>query len=197
MALLDFLFGKKEKQQQVPTISPEQQQLLSQLLSSINPDQFNLENSSLFGSGQNFLQSLLGGDTSQFEAPLMRQFKEQIIPGLAERFSGMGAGSQSSSAFQQALGGAGADLAERLGSLRGQLGLQALPQALGYAQAPGQRGLQQSQLGLGVRGFEPTIRPQSQGFLGSLLGGALGGLGGGLGTIGGLSLGRGLFGGMR
>jgi hypothetical protein len=69
-------------------------------------------------------QALLGqlgpeGD-ERFAAPFMRQFNEQIIPGLAERFSGLGAGSQSSSSFQQALGTSGADLSERLAAMSGQ-----------------------------------------------------------------------------
>jgi hypothetical protein len=189
MAFLDFLFGKKEKTQQLPTISPEQQNLLKQLLQMINPHQMDIGQQPTFQSGQNFLQQLLGGDTSEFEDPLMRQFQEQIIPGLAERFSGAGAGAQSSSAFQQALGGAGADLSERLASLRGQLKMQALPQALGYAQAPGQRGLQQAQLGLGTQSFENLLRPRTQGLLGGLLGGAGSGFGSGLGSM----LGRGIF----
>ncbi len=190
MAFLDFLFGKKEKKEQLPTISPEQQTLLKQLLQSINPQQLDIGRQPSFQAGENFLQQLLGGDTSEFEDPLMRQFQEQIIPGLAERFSGAGAGAQSSSAFQQALGGAGADLTERLASLRGQLKMQALPQALGYAQAPGQRGLQQAQLGLGTQSFENLFRPRTQGLLGSLLGGAGAGFGSGLGQLGSFGLGQ-------
>lgn len=187
MSLLDFLFGKKEKIQQLPTISPQQQQLLERLLSAINPQQLNVQRQPTFQAGQNYLQQLLGGDTSEFEAPLMRQFQEQIIPGLAERFSGAGAGGQSSSAFQQALGAAGSDLAERLGSLRGQLKLQALPQSLEYALAPGQRNLQTAGLGLGSSSFENLLRPRTSGLLGGLLGGASSGLGFGLGSL----LGRG------
>lgn len=111
------------------TLNPQQQTILQQLLGSISGQSGNIQQNPLYQSGQNFLQGILGGDTSKFEAPLMRQFNEQIIPGLAERFSGAGAGSQSSSAFQQALGGAGADLTERLGALRSGLQMQAAPQA--------------------------------------------------------------------
>ena len=60
------------------------------------------------------LKGQLGGEgMDTFKAPYLREFEEKIIPGLAERFAGMGAGSQSSSAFEQALGSSGADLSER------------------------------------------------------------------------------------
>lgn len=67
------------------------------------------------------LKDQLGGEgMDRFQAPYLREFQEKIVPGLAERFAGMGAGAQSSSAFQQALGSSGTDLAERLGVLGSQ-----------------------------------------------------------------------------
>jgi len=84
-----------------------------------------------FQKANDYQSQLLSGDpeaTKAFEAPYMRQFNEQTIPGIAERFSGMGAGAQSSGAFQRALGGAGADLQERLASLREGLKFQASTQ---------------------------------------------------------------------
>lgn len=75
----------------------------------------------IFEKLSSLLQGRLGGqDNSAFEAPEMRRFQEQTVPGLAERFAGLGAGSQSSSAFRQALGGAGADLSERLAKIGGE-----------------------------------------------------------------------------
>lgn len=106
------------------TLDPQQQQIYQML-------------TQMLGSGGNFQQAqdyqsqLLSGDPAayeKFEAPYKRQFNEQIVPGLAERFSGMGAGAQSSSAFQQALGGAGADLSERIASMREGLRYQASSQ---------------------------------------------------------------------
>lgn len=102
-------------------LNPQQRQIFDQL-------------AQILGGGGNFQQAqdyqsqLLSGDpeaTKAFEAPYMRQFNEKVIPGIAERFSGAGAGAQSSSAFQQALGGAGADLQERLAQLREGLRYQA------------------------------------------------------------------------
>jgi len=58
-----------------------------------------------------------------------RQFSRNTIPSLAERFTAMGGG-QRSSAFQESLGQAGADLESQLAQLRGQYGQQAEQQAL-------------------------------------------------------------------
>lgn len=118
MAFLDFMFGEKEKPLQLPLYSPGQETVMGKLRQGAEgqlPDMFQ------------FLQQILSQDPKmmeQFQAPAMRQFHEEIIPGIAEKFTGMGA--QKSSAFTQALGGAGAGLAERLGSQRAGLGMDAI-----------------------------------------------------------------------
>jgi len=169
MALFDFLFGKKGGFEQTPTMNPQQQQLLQQLLGGLG---------GATGAGMGFLQNLLSGDTSKFEAPLMRQFNEQTIPHLAEQFSG--ANAQGSSAFGQALGSAGAGLAQDLGALRGGLQMQGLGQLSNFLNQ-----------GLGAKSFESIYRPGTSGFMGGLapaLGQGLGmGLSGGMsGGMGGL-----------
>lgn len=163
------------------TLNPQQQSLLTQLLGSMQGQAKGISQQPAFQAGQSYLQNILGGDTEAFEAPLMRQFHERTIPALAERFSGAGAGAQRSSAFQQALGAAGADLSERLGSLRGGLQMQAVPQALGYAEAPSNE--LQNLLGLQTQAFSPK-KPS---FLQELLTGLAGGIGPGIGLLGGYS----------
>jgi len=122
--IMNKLFpGKQGEMKALPTMSGGQQDLFQQLLSGLSGGN---AGGGAMGSGMNFLQGILGGDTSKFEAPLMRQFNEQTVPGIAERFSGMGAGSQGSGAFGQQLGAAGAGLSENLGALRGGLQMQAL-----------------------------------------------------------------------
>jgi hypothetical protein len=160
MAFMDFLFGKKGGFEQTPSMIPQQRQLLEQLLGGLGETT---------GQGFDFLSKILGGDTSQFEAPLMRQFYEQTVPGIAERFSGMGVGAQGSSAFGQQMGAAGAGLAEQLGALRGQLGLQGLSHLQGLM---GQ--------GLGSRAFESIYRPSTSGFIGGTASGIGTGIGMGL-----------------
>ena len=128
--------GKGSKEGQfMSTLSPEQQSLFSQLLGQFKGEY----------SGQN---------QEQFEAPYLRQFNEQTIPGLAEQFSGLGAGSQSSSAFRQSLGAAGAGLSEQLASIganKKENALQSLLQLLNLntqAYMPGSMsGLQQFLVG--------------------------------------------------
>lgn len=80
-------------------------------------------------------QSQLGNQASQalqnpyegFE-PIANQARDQFntstIPSLAERFTSMGTGGQRSSAFQGALGQAGAGLETNLAAMRAQYGLQ-------------------------------------------------------------------------
>lgn len=165
MSLKSFLFGKKEKMQQVPTMSGQQTDLLNMLLGNLGGP---------MSSGLGNLASLLGGDTEAFEAPLMRQFQEQTVPSLAERFSSLGSGAQGSSAFGQQLGAAGAGLMENLGALRGNLQMQGLGQLQGLLGT-----------GLGQRTFENAFRPGTTGFLG----GIAGGIGQGLGSAGGMAAG--------
>lgn len=149
---------------QISTLSSGQKSLLSQILSSLQGQSSNIQQSPLFQQGSSYLSNLLSGSpeaTAAFEAPYMRQFNEQIVPGLAERFSGLGSGAQSSSAFSQALGAAGAGLSENLAALRSALQMQAVPQALGYSQQPVSNLLGFSNLGLGTntKAFMPKQLP--------------------------------------
>jgi len=72
-----------------------------------------------------------------FEAPLMRQFEEDIVPGLANRFAGMGSGgSTGSTAFRNQLGREGSNLSTNIAALRGGMQQQGVNQGLQYAQQP-------------------------------------------------------------
>lgn len=148
---LDFLFGKGEKTEQFQRYTPEQENVLNQLLG---------------GGGQqlpqafDFLQGILSQDPErmkQFEAPAMRQFEEEIIPTIAERFTG--ADAQKSSAFGQQLGKAGAGLSERLAAQRGGMGMDALSKLQSLLSG-----------GLGQR-FETAIRPGQPGLAQAGIGG--------------------------
>jgi hypothetical protein len=162
MALSDILFGTPSKMQAFPTLDPQQQQLMQQIYQGLQGS---------LGPGFENLQKILSGDTSAYEAPAMRQFEEEIIPGIAERFTGAGAGAQRSSAFTQGLGQAGAGLAENLAQQRAGLQSQAL----------GQLG---SFLGMGMQPtFQYQQMPGTEGMMGPFLKG-LGSMGGQLGSFG-------------
>ncbi len=117
MAFMDFIFGKGSKTKTKPIYNPEQENLLNQLLQSLQAP--------LMGGVQG-LQNILGADEASLEAfqrPARRAFEQQTLPTIAERFTGLfGEGSQRSSAFGQALGTAGRELEENLASQR--IGLQ-------------------------------------------------------------------------
>jgi hypothetical protein len=92
------------------------------------------------------------------------QFNQQTIPSLAERFTSLGGG-QRSSAFQGALGGAGAGLQENLAAMKSQYMMQMMPMLM-------------QMFGMGQRPqFEQQYLPGQKGFLQSGAEGLLHGLG--------------------
>lgn len=142
----------------ISTFNPQQQQGFSQLIQMLMGQLGGGQG--LFGQGSNYLQNLLSGSPeafSNFEAPFKRQFEQETVPGIAERFSGLGSGAQSSSAFQQALGQAGAGLSENLASLRSGLQMQALPFAQSYSQQP--MNALQNLLGMNTQSYLPKQQP--------------------------------------
>lgn len=97
--------GGSQDNQELARFSPEIQQLLM----------------------QHFQQASAGRGTEGFdpiEDRYRKLFEEQTIPSIAERFTAMGSGNQSSSAFPAALGRAGSDLESQLAALRAQYGQQ-------------------------------------------------------------------------
>jgi|SRR5690348_11412361 hypothetical protein len=106
--LSNFFLGSNPQSAQLGRFTPQQQGLQDQGI-------------------QNLLQLLQsgGGMPGNF-APIAQkaktQFQTETIPSLAERFTALGG--QNSSAFQGALGQAGAGLNENLGALESQYGLQ-------------------------------------------------------------------------
>lgn len=182
------LMGKDAKIKDHNLLTGTQQSALKSYFN--NP----INKSPLYGAGASYLTDLLGGGDEAYnlmEGPIMQKYQQEIMPGIAERFAGMGTGgSLGSSGLNNSLAQAGRNLGTDLGGIRAQMQMQALPQALNYAQQPYTNKLG----GLGVRGIMPYQTQAKQG----LLGGLLPGLGGALGTavagpLGGLL--GGLFGG--
>lgn len=129
-----------------------------------------------YQSGANWLQGLYNDEDffKNFEAPLQRQFQEETVPGLANRFAGMGSGgSLGSTAFRNQLGREGSNLSTNIAALRGGMQQQGVNQSLGYAQAPANQFMQMLQQAL-----QPTqnaYMPPSQGFFGPIMAGLAGG----------------------
>ena len=180
--LSQFLFGRPGRFEQIPTVTPEQQRMLSQILEGVGVP---------LGAGLENLQMLLSGRPEAFQAfqaPAMREFREQIVPEIAERFTGLGA--QRSSVFPQQLGAAAAGLEERLTGQRASLQSQALQQLMSLLGI----GLQPQFQTMQIPAQEGLLQPGIRG-----LGGILGGIGGTAltGGLGGLLAGQGFRPGMR
>lgn len=134
MANLDWFTGSRGKNKRLSTKTDKQLGWLDQSATG-------LQNNPLYQQGSNYLQQMLSNDPAAmaaFEAPYMRNFNEQIAPGLAERFAGMGTGGSglSSSGLNNSLAQAAITLQERLAALRSGMQMNAAQQGLSYAQQP-------------------------------------------------------------
>ncbi len=151
-----LLGGTPEQIQQVPRFTQPQQDIFSQLQTGA---------AGALPAGFEHILAMLTQDpeaAKQFEAPAMRQFHQEIIPSIAQRFtSQFGTGSKSSSGFRQAMAAAGAGLSEDLQLQRGERSDKAFQQMLqlvGGALTPQ---------------HESIIRPRQPGLVETGLGGIL------------------------
>lgn len=122
-----------------------------------------------YQQGQNWLNSLFNDEDffKNFEAPLQRQFQEQTIPELSNRFSGMGSGGAGgSTAFNRQLARESGNLHSNIAALRGGMQQQGVGQALQYAQQPFSNLMQLYQQAL--QPTQNTYQGPSQGVWGGL-----------------------------
>lgn len=151
-----FWMGTPEKRENVSLLREEQEPLYQQLVNA------GLDEGAggAFGTAADYYRNLLSDnpeDMQAFAAPAMRQFNQDIAPGISEQFAGMGSGGLTSSGFKNAQIQAGTDLAERLGAIRANL------------RQAGAAGLQNiGQLGLGNYSQNMVTQPGTEGFLGAV-----------------------------
>lgn len=129
----EFMLGSKQK---MKPFNKKSQNFLEQMLQGGG-----LKDDPLYGAGSSYIQRILSGDPAafaEFEAPYKQQFERETIPGIAERFAGMGTGggASSSSGLQNSLAQASKDFSTNLAGLRSGLQMQAAQQGLQYAQSP-------------------------------------------------------------
>lgn len=181
MGLGDFLFGTSGGVKKIDRLTKEQKDALRGLLQGPG-----IREEQPYQMAVSRLTDFLGPQGAEaFAGPIMQQFEEEVIPGIAERFGGIGAGS--SSALNQALAQASVGLGTNLGQLRAQLQQSLMPQALSFAQAPFSNLLQALQ----VEPYEFVQQQGGGGIAGPLLsaagmalGGPIGGaIGGGLASM--------------
>ena len=161
---LDYFTGTPEQVKQYQRYDPTQQRIYQ----NVTQPGAQLEQNPLFQQGTQFLQSLMSGDMAAFQAPLLQQFEQDIVPGISEQFAGLGM--SASSGLNQTLARAAENLGTNLGAQRSQLMMSMLPQALQYSQAPMQE--QMNLLNLQPQG--QYLSPSTEGAFAPLLEGAAG-----------------------
>ena len=130
-----FNVGGKDEEKS-STYTDEQQDLLKQAIGQGPQD---ITQNQSYGNGMDWLNDLFNDPDffNKFEAPLQRQFQEETIPGLTNRFAAMGTGGAlGSTGFRNQLAREGERLHENIGALRGGLQQQGVNQGLQYAQQP-------------------------------------------------------------
>lgn len=177
----DFLTGTPGRIDQVSTLRPDQEGLSQQAVNAGKGPGAG----GAFGDSADYYRNLLSDDSADynaFSAPAMRQYNEQIVPGISEQFAGMGSGGLNSSGFRNAQVQGGVDLAERLGQIRANL-RQAGAQGLQNAGQLGLQSFQQNYQTPGTEGFLSSVAPAIGYAAGAAIGGPAGGaIGGGVGN---------------
>jgi len=152
-AAKDFFLGSPEIRENVSTLRPEQEPLYQQAVNS----GLNKGAGGVFGESADYYRNNLSdnpSDLAAYSAPALRQYNEEIVPGISEQFAGMGSGGLSSSGFRNSQTQGGVDLAERIAQIRANLR---------HSSAQGLTGI--GQIGLGNYSQNMVTQPGSEGFL--------------------------------
>ena len=118
------------------TYLDEQQDLLK---NSISQGPQDITQNAGYGQSMDWLMSMFNDPDffKSFEAPLQRQFEEETIPGLTNRFASMGSGgSLGSTGFRNQMAREGSRLHESIAALRGGMQQQGAGQLMQGAQMP-------------------------------------------------------------
>lgn len=177
----EFITGTPGKINQVSNLRPDQEELSNQLVQAGQQEGAG----GAFGTAADYYRNLLSDDSADFNAfaaPQLRQYNEDIVPGISEQFAGMGSGGLSSSGFRNAQVQGGVDLSERLGAIRANL-RQAGAQGLSNIGQLGLQNFQQNYEQPGTEGFLSSVAPAVGTAVGTAVGGPIGGaIGGGVGS---------------
>lgn len=206
-----LLKGQDDEVQQLDTMTQEQKQLLSSLISQINAGGYDMQNNPLFQQSTAALQPAFAGfdptrTTEAFQQqvadPALQQFEQQIAPQIQERF--ISAGSGRGSGAQRQLAQAGSQLQQGLsGQLAGALQqgeqqgilnqLAASGQGLNMTSTAQNSQLQALMAALGQKPFENLYKQGTPSPFASLIGPAIGAFAGGAGGAAGSAIGNKLF----
>lgn len=157
--------------QQQSSFSKPQQGGINDILNSIKGMKGNMDITQNQGykNGQNWLHDLFNDQNffDKFEAPMQRNFEENTIPELANRFGGMGSGGSFGTSFRNQANREGERLQESMAALRGGMQQQGVNQGLQYAQQPFQNMMQMYNQALG-QPMMNQYQPATTGGWGSL-----------------------------
>ena len=161
---MGWFTGTQDRVKQMNTRTPGQMRTIEDIAGGGG-----MLNDPTYQAGSNYLRQMMDMSPEmfqQFSAPYMRQFQEETLPGIAERFAGVGG--LSSSGMTQSMGQAGAGLMEKLAAMKGNMGMQAAQTGLGYAQAPYQQQLEAANISpydnIYMRGQPGIAQYAAQGF---------------------------------
>ena len=123
------------------TYSEGQQSYIEEILNKVKNMQggADITQNQGYQGGQDWINSLFNDPAffDKMEAPMQRQFEEETIPGLANRFASQGSGgSLGSTGFRNQLAREGSNLHTNMAAMRGGMQQTGANQALQYAQAP-------------------------------------------------------------
>ena len=139
---------------------------IDDVLQSLKGGPPNITQNQGYGQGQDWLMSMFNDPEfyNKFEAPMQRQFQEQTVPDLANRFAAQGSGgSLGSTGFRNQLAREGSNLHTNIAAQRGQMQQGAIPQLLQYAQQPVSNYYQGSNAALGGGGVNNQYLPATAG----------------------------------
>lgn len=129
----------------------------------------------MYQQGNEYLMSMFNDPEffKNIEAPMQRQFEENTVPDLANRFASMGSGGAlGSTGFRNQMAREGSNLHTNMAAQRSQMQMQALPQMFGSANQPFNNMMQMYGQALG----QPTqnqYQPPSAGMWGPIAGAAV------------------------
>ncbi len=167
LSIANQVMNQGNQGKQGSTYSENAQQSLEELLNDLRGMKggaLNVQQNPNYMQGQEWLQSMFNDPDffKSFEAPLQRQFEEQTVPDLANRFASMGSGGAlGSTGFRNQLGREGSNLSTNIAALRGGMQQNAIPQLMQYAQQPTSNLLQA--YGIGTTPTQNTYQPPSAG----------------------------------
>lgn len=138
---------------------------------------YDVTQSPLYGQGVEQMMSLFNDPSffQKFEAPALRQFNEEVVPGLANRFASMGSGgSMGSTGARNVMAREAQNLSTNLAAQRGQMQMNALPMMMQYAQQPVSNAMNMYNMAMQpmYNMYQPPTAGPFGGVTSSILGGA-------------------------